>query len=504
VAPRLHSPAIRFALPVALIGLTAIGAATPASAQASPELPEIEIIGPDRVVTTAGGSKTVPFDVVNADRIPVSGLILDFGTAGSPIDPRVGFQPPKGCTATGCSVGDLAPGARKSYSFTVRPTAELPEAGVSFTMSVHDATGDWRQSTTFTVVRSAKGIDLEAARIPDIKLAAGESAVLPISVRNNGDKATEGIAIALAAQSPITFPKKYSNCVDVDDLPGVVCVFDLALTPGSVFSVSPSTPLTVAAGPAAPGPADYYSGMYAFGLDDAKHDADLAAAVQAAKKPGTKLQLVPAAQSLAVDDSELNEWDNSTSFFVKVALNPADSVAIGDNFEGKVGDTRTVEVGIRNDGPATVLGPTKQWKHAAKVRMPSGLKLTKVDENCVPNGDGEPSWDQPGRISGHDYLCVADPLMAPGKKQLFSFSAKIENGENEDEGTITVVGGVQDTKHSNDVAKIEVKLTSGSGGGSGGGLPITGAPAGQTAAAGLLLMLTGALALFLTRRGRTV
>ena len=498
MALRWNSLALRLALPVALVGMTAVGAATPAHAEPVAELPTVELSVPDRVVTTDGGSKTVPFEVVNTGKTPATGLVLDFGAAGSPIDPRIGFQPPTGCTATGCTVGDLAPGARKAYTLTVKPTAQLPATGVSFGMTVHDAGAEWQESATVTVVRAALGIDLETARIPEIKLDAGKSAVLPISVRNNGNKATEGVAIALAGQPYVTFSNNYSNCVDVEDLPGVVCAFDLTLAPGAVFTISPSTPLTVAADKVAPGPADYYSGMHAYGLEDESNDANLAVARKALKEPGTKLQLVPAAQTLAVDQSELNDWDNTTSFLVKVALNPADSVAIGDNFEGKVGDTRTIKVGFRNDGPAVVLGPAKAWTQSAKVRIPSGLALTKVDKGCVPNGDGEPSWDHPGQVSGHDYLCVASAPQTVGKQRLFSFTAKIEDGDNEDEGSITVDGGVQDLKKTTNVAKIEVKLA-GSSGGSGGGLPITGAPTGQIAVVGLLLVLLGAFTLVLTR-----
>ncbi|GAA3347524.1 hypothetical protein GCM10020358_62640 [Amorphoplanes nipponensis] len=506
MALRMNNLAMRLVLPVALLGMTAVGAATPAYAEAGAARPDLEISVPDRVVTTAGGTKSVPFEVVNTGRTPATGLVVDFATAAAPLDPRLGFQPPAGCTATGCAVGDLATGARKAYTFTVTPTKELPASGAGLTLSAHDADGEWHEAVTVTVVRAAGGIDLETAAIPELKLAAGASAVLPIKVRNNGDQPTEGIAIALAAPRYLTFPKQYANCVEVADLPGVVCAFDLALAPGSVFSIAPSTPITIAADKAAPGPARYDAGMYAFGLDDEDTDAaSLAAATEALKQPGAKLKLVPAVQALAVDDSELNEWDNVISFRVRVPLNQADSVAIGDAFEGKVGDTRTVEVGFRNDGPAAVLPPPAKGKHAARVHIPSGLKLTKVDKDCVPDGDGEPSWNRPGQVSGHDYLCVAAASLAPGAKALFSFTAKIENGDNEDAGSITVDGGVQDKKTSNNVAKIEVKLTTGTGsGGTGGGLPVTGAPTGRIAGVGMLFVLTGALALVLTRRRRTV
>ena len=496
-----------------MIGMTAVGAAGPAQAAAPAQQPEIKISAPERVVTTGTAGKSVPFEVINAGETAATGLTVDFAGATPALDPRLGFQPPQGCTATGCAVGDLAPGARKSFAFTVAPTAELPAIGSSIGLAVHDAGGEWKVTTTITVVRAASGIDLETARIPDLELAAGKSAVLPISVRNNGNEDTEGVAVALKAKSPISFPENYSNCVPAAELPGIVCVFDLVLAPGAVFTISPSTPLTVAAAPGAPGPGSHTAGLAAFGVDDESNDADLAAATKAAKGPGTELKLVPAVQSLAVDERELNDWDNETSFLVKIPLNPADSQAVGGTFKGKAGDTRTVKVGIRNNGPATMLSRSGAWVHAAKVRTPSGLTLTKVDKRCVPNGDGDPSWDQGGRISGREYLCVASKQLAAGEQQLFSFSGKIRNGG--DEGSVTVVGGVQDKNAANDVADVDVELTvaAGSGGGSGGtgtggtgggGLAVTGAPVGGIAGVGVLLVVAGGLILVLTGRRRVV
>jgi len=511
VASRL---ALRLALPLALTGLVALGAAGPAHAEPPPPLlpppPTIEIDVAKQVITTPGGSNTVPFELYSAG-ITARDLIVDFGTAAVPVDPRIGLKLPAECEDNSCPLGDVEGGKSRAFSFTVQPTADLPKAGADLQLVVRDDSGRWQETATVTILRGGLGIDLQTAPIPDVALTAGKAAVLPISVRNNGNKTADGVAIALSGQPYVTFPNNYSNCVDVESPQGIICSFDIDLAPGAVFTVSPSTPLTVAADTVAPGPADYKAGVRAFGLTDDSADAGLAAARKAVRQPGTKLALVPVMQGLAVaDPSEQNEWDNATSFTVKVALNPADSVALGDTFEGKVGETKTIEVGFRNDGPAVVLGPGKQWTQSAKVRIPSGLALTKVDKKCVPNADGEPSWDNPGQISGHDYVCVATDPQTVGKKQLFSFTAKIQNGDNKDKGSITVDGGVQDTKKDNNVAKIEVKLTTtgtgngtGGTGGSGGGLPITGAPTGQIAATGLLLVLAGVFALVLTRRRPT-
>jgi LPXTG-motif cell wall-anchored protein len=502
VASRLMSFAIRFALSAAMIVMTAVGVAGPAHAEPVAERPKVTVYVPNRVVTIDGGSKTVPIRVRNDGVTPATGLVLDFGTAASPIDARIGFQPPAGCTATGCVVGDLEPSTGRDYTFVVQPTAALPAAGVRFTVSLHDAGGEWRESSIAIVVPGGRGVDLEVARFSGFTLEAGESAVLPISVRNNGDEATDGgIAIELNGEEFLNFPNNYSNCVDGDApaWPRIVCAFDLSLASGAVFTMSPSTPLAVAVDKTAPGAASYQVSMGVYALEAGSRAASLAAAKKAVKRPGTKLQLVPAVQSLAGEGNDLNYWDNGVTTVVKVARNPADSVAIGGTFEGKVGDTRTIKVGFRNDGPALVLRQNwPQWYQEAKVRIPSGLKLTKVDQGCFPNGG--PYRFQWGQVSGHDYLCVSG-YVGVGKQQLFSFTAKIQDGKNEDEGSITVDGGAQDPTTANNVAKIEVKLPA--AGGTGGGLPVTGTPTTQVAVAGLLLMLTGALALVLTRRRRT-
>jgi hypothetical protein len=503
VVLRWNSLATRLALPLALIGTTALGAADRAQAAPEAERPEVLISVPTRVVTVDGGSKTVAFQVRNQRETPVTGLILDFA---SPIDARIGFQAPPGCTITGCAVGDLGAYGIKEYAFTVTPTAELPAAGASFDLSVHDAGGEWQEKATVTVVPGGQSFDLEVAGIPEIKLDPGTSAVLPISVRNNGNKPTAGIVIEVSGEYWLEWGRDYSNCYDGAEPPGFVCAFDLALAPGAVFTVSPSTPLSVKVGGTVPGPATYSGGMRVF---SPVQEADRAAAKKALDRPGRKLELVPVLRTLDYDydPSELNGFDNTAGIRVKVSRNPADSVAIGGTFQGKVGDTRTVKVGIRNDGPAILRQPGTTWKPSAKVRIPSGLKLTKVDENCVPNGDGEPSWDHPGQVSGHDYLCVVpDDGLGVGQQQLFSFTAEIEDGENADEGSITVDGGVQELDPANNVAKIEVKLpaTGGDTGGTGGGLPITGTPTAQVAVAGLLLVLLGAFTMVATRRRSTV
>ncbi|BCJ52902.1 hypothetical protein Asp14428_43770 [Actinoplanes sp. NBRC 14428] len=496
---RLHTFLGRLALPVAVAGLTTIGAAAPAHAAPEPAFPEVEVFIPDRIVTLDGRSKTVEFQVVNVGEEPAEGLSVRFtDDNGAPVPAAVGLTAPQGCTVDACAVGALAPGADKSFKFTVTPTAGLPELGETLSIAVRGPGGDPISAAPFSVLRTDKGVDLELAGIKDVKLAPGGSATLPITVRNAGNETQDGVAVILAGEPFLSFPNTYSNCFTIDELFGVACAFDQPLGPDEVFTVSAATPLKVKVAADAPGPADYFMGAIATGLEEGSELGALAAAKRtpAGKSP---LKLVPAGKqrSASAAGGELNPWDNVTSFFVKVSKNPADSVAVGATFAGAIGDTRTVKVGVRNDGPAATLGPLQGWVSFSEVTIPAGVELTKVDRDCIPAEDDLSIGDDldGGQVSGRDYLCIAVQNLKRGEQALFSFTGRITAAS--PAGSVTVDGGPQDPKRSNDIAKIEVKLTSG---GSGGGLPVTGAPTSLLAAGGALLLAAGVFAVVTTRR----
>jgi hypothetical protein len=498
---RPHSLLGRLSLPVAMIAMTALGAAAPANAGSEVELPEVELLVPDRVVTVDGPAKSVKFEVANIGGVVAEDVVVSYRGDALTIDPSIGFTPPAGCTDRACTIGKLAPGARRSFTFTVRPTAELPDTGATFHLSLtrRGIGGDLR--SPITVVRAEKGVDIEVGAIKDIKLAPGGSATIPVAVRNAGNQTAYGISVWFDEVAHLDFPIDWTNCRPFPDpYRGVICHFDQIMEPGDVLVASPSTPLRVKAAADAPGPARYHANVYARALEP-NEELPATGVREDAPDPKSPLRLVPMRQGRAYFE-ELNGWDNSTSFVVAVSKNPADAVALGADFTGAIGAVRTIRVGVRNDGPASTPGPEQERPLTAKVTIPSGLGLKKVDDNCVPLADGEPVWDQPGRVSGHYYLCVVPKSLHKGDKALFSFTAEIQNGENEDEGSITVDGGAQDPKTGNNVAKIAVQVAGSAG--SGGGLPVTGAPAALLGGGGALLLIAGAVAFILARRRRIV
>ncbi|MEV4703566.1 hypothetical protein [Actinoplanes sp. NPDC049316] len=500
---RLHSFLGRSALPLALIGLATMGAALPAHADPGDDRPEVGVYVPERVVTVDSKTKTVEFVVSNESDVKAEDLVAGFGSADDPVPASLVLTPPQGCTDTSaCKLGDLEPGDFRSVKFQVQPTGALPALGASFPIVVRDASSTWQAAAQVTVVRAEAGVDLEMGAVEDIKLAPGRSAKVPVVVRNAGNRTVDSVAIILAGTPFISFPATYSNCLAVEELEGTACFFDQPLGPDEVLTVSDATPLKVKVAADAPGPADYLGAVFATDPDDLEL-ADLAAQKVAAAPKASQLKLVRMPKqrtaAAAAQGGDLNGWDNATTFRVKVSSNPADSAAVGATFAGAVGETRTVQVGVRNNGPAATMGPFQGWITSAMVEIPKGVALTKVDEDCFAMSDGAPEDMEPGKVRGRAYVCFTLDSVKKGDKALFSFTGRITGDS--PAGSVTVDGGDQDPVKSNDVAPITVELTAG---GSGGGLPVTGSPAGLLAGGGALLLAAGAVAFVTARRRRIV
>ena len=123
---RLHSFLGRLALPVALIGLTTIGASAPA--QAEPTFPSF---GPlvaisfldDQVTVINGKTKSVTVDYENIGDVDAHDVVVGFDTGSSKLDPSFGFTAPGGCESGTCVIGDIPAGTKVSRTFSFKPTA---------------------------------------------------------------------------------------------------------------------------------------------------------------------------------------------------------------------------------------------------------------------------------------------------------------------------------------------------------------------------------------------
>ncbi|WP_306214162.1 LPXTG cell wall anchor domain-containing protein [Actinoplanes sp. RD1] len=486
---RLRTLVGRVGLPLLLTGLATAGAGLPAYADPDDDLgPEVELLLPEQVVAVDGKSKKVEVEVLNYGEDTARDLIVRFGSSAIPAS--IGFVAPAGCDADGCRIDSIAPGKQKTLTFTVSPTAALPTFGANLDVVLEDGTHEWAQSAPVTVFTTKEGVDLELAPIDDYKLDPGATADVPIVFSNTGNKAPAGYGVVLVGDPFLSFPMKYSNCFTEDELEGIACVFDEPIQPDETVTLADKAPFRFKLAADTPGPSELFAGAYVVGLTE-EDLAELPAGVRSARK-ASALEVQPLDEDPDDLPEDINDWDNVRTFTVSVSSNPADVAAIGGTFTGSVGDTRTVKVGVRNNGPAATGSILQGALLLVDVELPSGVKVTKADPDCFEDGDGK-------------YFCLIIDNLHKGDKAEFSFTGTIESAG--EPGSVKVDNGDLDPKKGNDTAVLDVKLTTagaGGGGEDGEGLPVTGAPAGMVAAGGAALLLAGGAAFYAARRRRIV
>jgi hypothetical protein len=496
---RLRALISRFALTLAVSGLAAGGLAMPA--QAEPEVGDFAYIGilsPETVTVINGQVKTVKFDLFNLSDVAAENVVLTFGSATKPISADLGFTAPEGCAENTCTIGAFKPGQRRSVKFTVKPTALDPVKSITLSTSVDGRLSD---ETSIAVVGTSKaGVDIEVDDIADLTMKPGDTAEVPVKIRNSGNKDVVALGLVVAALDGVTPALNYSNCEKDPDLGGFVCVFNDTLAAGGVFTLPESTPLRIKAAAGAAGPYDYPVIVAAVGLTD-KYVFDFAKRTAGAAGRELKLESVASISAKEPDAVEdLNEDDNFTQFTVTLPKTAADSAAVGGVFRGEAGDDRSVKVGVHNLGPSGTIPAGLAWIQYAHVKLPTGVLLTSVDMRCLPGTsltDIDETVTDLSEVT--DLVCLVLESVPDDGRYLFTLSAEIQDAEHK-AGAVTVDGGVQDSKSGNDKAALTVETT----GGTGGGLPITGAPAGLVAGGGAALLAAGLIAFRLARRRRIV
>ncbi|MEV4275917.1 hypothetical protein [Actinoplanes xinjiangensis] len=491
----------RYALAGAVSLLVVGSLALPARAAEGPgEFAYVGILGPETVTVINGQTKTVKVDLYNVGDGAVEDVRLTFGSAAQPISADLGFTAPAGCAANVCDLGDLKPGQRRSVKFTVKPTAADPVYAIALATSIGEKPSD---QTSITVVGTDKGgVDLEVDDIADLKLRPGGSAEVPVAIRNSGDKAVPALGLVVVAPLGVKPALNYSNCEQDAEIGGFVCVFNDTMAAGGVFTLPENTPLRVTVPKDTAGPFDYPVLVAAVGLTD-KYVFDFAKRTGGASGRELRLESVAslsAGEPEAVED--LNGDDNLAEFAVSVPRTAADSAAVGAVFRGAVGGTATVEVGAHNLGPSATIPLSLASVQYAHVRLPTGVALTKVDERCLPGTSLDDIDESAGDLSEvTDLVCIVVESVPDNGRYLFALTAEILDVTEHRAGSVQLSGSVQDSRKGNDKAALTVESTAG---GEGGGLPITGAPAGLIAGGGAALLTVGLIAFRLARRRRIV
>jgi LPXTG-motif cell wall-anchored protein len=489
---------------VALLGAAAPAAGADPAPRAFAQFDEQTIaIGVD----AATPGKTVPVDVFYCcagDDVPAE-VTVEFDASGAAGVVEIRVLGPS-CASTGDLTTCQVPLVRQTpaegslqVNLTVAPGAAVDDVA-TVRMTTNGAGLD--ETVTGSIVEVVEPeADIIGKRFVVTDVAPGSVHSFSPTFYNSGDETARYVGVRLSDDAFARLTERFSNCryEEFGDGGSAYCEFELNLAPGEAAQVSP---VEVQVQPNAP-ESGVIGVFYLIDGWDTPLEGDLGEFGDGPEMTATK---VPAAGFGAGErNGRLSLWTGP---------NPSDVVALGADVAGAGGDVVTVEVGLRNDGPAYLSGaldgeglsPDAPDQPAATITFPAGVSVVRAPQMlvergpllCAPIIDGVAVWARSGEAVDVSYRCTLSGSIDAGESWLFPFEVRI-TGAGPATGTVVAAGGANDPDPDNNTAPITLAGT----GGAGGGLPITGASAATTAAVGAVALLAG-VGLYLVSRRRRV
>ncbi|MEH1124112.1 hypothetical protein [Micromonospora sp. CPCC 206061] len=369
-------------------------------------------------------------------------------------------------------------------------------------------------ATGTMTVRVASTIDLaDATGRVNLTGAAGDDVTTPIRVRNAGPVAADGVVAFFQRPYRLHFTERYGNCdyslSHYGRAEWAACRFDTAVPPGATFQISPAPAMRIAAD-AAPGTGEASVGWYT-PLDWAHQREMWEASGQVfTRGSGRTLRLIEGTDRQAANQTDTSPENNWGVVSVEVTgRNEADVAAVPATITGRVGQRVTMRLGTHNNGPTSIDFSHPQDEPAVflQVTTPPGVTAVASRSFCMATRPNPPDRDfAPGAA---EYVCVDGSVHPAGETIWFEITFRIDRRVPGAEGRLATSNfpggpGRADPDPDNDTAPLKVRVLGGDGGGSAGGLPVTGAGTGSLALIGAALLLTGALTVLITgHRGRT-
>ncbi|MFB6394387.1 LPXTG cell wall anchor domain-containing protein [Polymorphospora lycopeni] len=505
--------ALRWTAAVAMAGALVAASAMPAAAR-GPDDAQLSVYMPDTTLATGTDGKTVSAYLYASKPVVLSSatIVYDFSDLVGTATVRPTPGRPNCTTANNRLTCGITDGIRVDESgiggltnVVIRP-ATGAVSGATGTLRVTFVSPGSSSGSYAATVRVGEAVDLAIGPDVEVQAEPGGAFSAPIAVTNPGDTAVEGFNVLFYHDHGFRPGEKYRNCTYVGDVLRS-CAFDTTVQPGETLSGTMS--YKVGEDAYAPG-TDWAERQVMTRADFTDHAGFLAQVGFELGEPGDGglLELVrpgAAARNAQTDIDETNNWSVVT--LRVTGQNGADIAAIGDSARGAAGEVVTAEVGLVNNGPATVeYERSGEPVTALYLTVPPGSTVVEAPQECYPMNGERPDYRQPGGTGAAKYFCPTGVKLPVDEKQILTFKLRI------DEVTADATGEVainvpcecpwfhEDLDPANDVAKLV--LNPAEPGGGGGGLPVTGATTAWTAAGGVLLLLAGTAGFVLFRRRR--
>lgn len=432
-------------------------------------------------------------------------VVLDLSGVASLV--KVDFpDPSSNCSVSGTTATCTAPDGDYDAIVPVRvePLAGAVD-GAEGTIDwkvTSDGTDPFDGTTKITVKSGADLVALDQGH-NDVPAHLGDTVSVPVVVGNAGDQAAPGLQFTFSFFHGLK-PEFYDDC-EYADWPQahgtfVRCAIPEPLAPGDAVEVEGGFPATVTADASRYERAD--STVEVIG-DEPPAELNFKKAAGAGKH--LKLKPVTARRGLVQEVDPNDNWTNSSW----VIDTKSDRSATGAQVHGNVGDTVKVNVGLKNNGPASENSLSSQEPVANfSMYVPGWAKVTAVPSGCQAlEKVGDVIYGR-GQTPGYKiYTCNLNQyFLGAGQSFTRQFSFKITAATG-DAGKVdlTLYGSsvpFKDANNANNTADITLAAAAEPSPGGGDGLPVTGLKVGAIAAGGALVLGIGVAVFFVARRRR--
>jgi LPXTG-motif cell wall-anchored protein len=467
-------------------------------------LPQVTMqVGEDREEIEIFARLRPPGGTTQVDGVRFS-IDLSQATDVAVLDPFAVSYPPvqQDCSTVGPVVtcilrGPLVPADGSEFRLAALWLSAKPGAvaGTTGTMTVVARADDGPPTTRSSVVRIGETVDL-ASTFPVIFVEPGGQAGYRPVIRNVGTRTVTGVVFVMIVRPELRTGEEFSNCTYGRR---VVCAFDTVLAPGDRLNFARELHFQV--------PADAARGSRAFPKVDWLTTDEWADRLATEGKPddgrpgtGAPVALVPEVAAARVPQIDGNPADNRDQLNLVVGDwdTEADVTVVAGTLRGAIGDEVSTSVGVVNHGPGTMYSELfYRVATPLQVYLPTGFVAVRVDPRCRAENS-----------SGLAFICNGTPpVWRPGPAIMFDFTVRFGEGVTGEDGAISIQDAMLPVNEAdgtwlNNKKKIVVTVVDPPDGGTGGGLPITGADTGSLIAAGTSLLLAGAGLLLVRRRVR--
>ncbi|WP_370217658.1 hypothetical protein [Kitasatospora sp. GAS1066B] len=334
-------------------------------------------------------------------------------------------------TVVTCAAGDLSyPSINITEHFWLTAATGV-KPGTSGVLHVTES-APGMTSVSHDVKVSAGGPDLKVKDLGQVTHAKPGGTLSPvIEVANLGQLPTTKLVVEMTATDGLELKQRAANCEYADRKeivysgPGapanqnrpaatdVICYVDATVAPGEVYKIDP---IQFGVSPTAYAT---FSDIEVFTSEDAPFSQAPQWRANESFRAGTSAPLMAAKTvDAALLSAPRHTYDNQAHLEVAVD-NTADFVALGNWAPQAGGKQGTLSVGLRNDGPASIIyGRSGEDAADIRVVLPQGVTATKVPSGCLqPSPKDAPST----------YRCETSYMIVVGNKISYDFGLQVDD-----------------------------------------------------------------------------